>query len=78
MDPPIIKNMLFRTLFRITGKARAKKAKKWFSKLASEYPGINVSPRIWVSATGARQEETLAWNLEKTAMAKKDASSSKI
>ncbi len=41
--------MLFRSLFRVVGKARAREVKLWFKELTKAYPEINMAPRRWGS-----------------------------
>ncbi len=41
--------MLFRSLFRVVGKARARQVKAWFSELTRAFPETNMAPRRWVS-----------------------------
>ena len=41
--------MLFRTIFRVVGKARAKEVKAWLQDLTRRFPEINMAPRRWVA-----------------------------
>ena len=41
--------MLFRSLFRVVGKARARQVKGWFKGITKQFPEINMAPRRWVS-----------------------------
>ena len=41
--------MLFRSVFRVVGKARSMEVKRWFHQITTAYPELNMAPRMWVS-----------------------------